>query len=115
MVGILLNTLMTACTATSHSNMDQAACEKATQAGVQQIGISQYMDSTEEHFVQFLKKKADRNVGKDGQYAVGATYFVARTAQTKSLSFGLPNLGLCDSLKTELNDTQALLRFEWRF
>lgn len=113
-MGLIVSTLITAC-AMSSSSMSQEACEKATQAGLTQLGISQQVDSAEEHEVKIIEKRAKENLGDEGVMAVATTYFVARTAKTKSVTFGLPTLGLCDSIKVDVNQDTQLLRFEWRF
>jgi hypothetical protein len=95
--------------------MDGQACQKATEAGVTQLGIKQAMDGFEERQVHYLNGKAEEWIGKGGMFAVGGTYFVARTIQTKSLMVGLPTLGLASAVKTEISQGQALLRLEWRF
>ena len=114
-VGLLLNGLFAACAATAHTPMDDQACQKATEAGTTQLGLKQTVDSFEERQVHYLNGKAEEWIGKPGMFAVGGTYFVARTIQTKSLMVGLPTLGLADAVKTEIGNGQALLRFEWRF
>lgn len=114
-MGLMLNSLLTACTMASHTPQDTLACQKATQAGATQLGVLQEIDGMEDHTVKFLEQKAEKNVGKDGVYAVGGTYFVVRTIQTKSVNFGLPNFSIADSIKVELGENQSLIRFEWKF
>jgi hypothetical protein len=114
-MGILLSSLLSVCAATSQSSMGKEACQKATEAGVNQLGIQQTMDSFEERTVHQIEMDAEKAIGKDGMYAVGGTYFLVRTIQTKSLILGIPTMGLCDSVKTDIGPKQSVLRFEWKF
>jgi hypothetical protein len=114
-VGLLLNSLISACALTSHTPNDYQACDKATHAGLQQLGIIQQVDGMEDKQVKNIERIADNNLGKNGEYAIIGAYFVARTLQTKSVGFGLPTLGLCSSVRAEIGENESLMRFEWRF
>lgn len=73
------------------------------------------MDNTEDHAVKNIEKKAEQDIGQNGIYMVVGTYFIARTAITKSVGFGLPTLGLCNSIHVEVSQNVSLMRFEWKF
>lgn len=114
-MGILITSIVAACAATFHSVNDYNACASASRAGAQQFGIQQQVDNMEEHTVNYVKQKAEEKLGKAAMETVGGAYFVAKVLQAKTITFGLPTLGLCNSANADIGVAQSGLRFEWKF
>jgi hypothetical protein len=110
----LFSTLITSMCISS-STMTRDACSKAIDAGGKQSGVEQKMNDLESKETQSLDKDLKASLGDAGFNVVGGTVFAAKTVRDKSLSFGLPNFGICDSVKTELKPESYKLKLEWNF
>lgn len=107
--------LISACVAAAGNNTNQTACEKATEAGSKQSGIEQNVDIAEKKELNNLQRTAEDNLGKDIVAVVAGSVFIAKTLQSKAITFGLPTFGICSSIKTEIKPDQSMLKFEWKF
>lgn len=114
-MSVLSSLLVSACVASSNMDSAQVACEKAAEAGARQSGILQEVDSIEEEEIKMLTKKAEQDLGKDGAFVVAGGVFVARTISSQSVVFGLPNFGVCDSVKADINSQRSIVKLEWKF
>jgi hypothetical protein len=97
------------------SGQQNTACNKALEAGSQQSGFQQTVNNYEGHELKIFEKDAYDWFGRDAVDVVGGTAWVTKSLVEKRASVGLPNLGLCDNLVTEVDRNTAKLVFKWRF
>jgi len=114
-MGLFESLLLSACVTTSGGGSQQMACQKGTEAGAKQSGVSQTVDAFESKETKKLEKNAVELFGKEGVNVVAGSVFVAKTMSSRSLSIGLPTFGMCTSIKTEIKPEYSILKFEWKF
>lgn len=114
-MGLIGSFIVGACLSAGSVLTDQQACEKAVEAGARQIGLYDSIDFFETKTVSSVTRVAEEKIGKDAVWSVTGTAFLIRTLSSKSLVFGLPTYGLCNSVRTEIKPEQSLLVFEWKF
>jgi hypothetical protein len=112
-MAILDTLIMSACMGFSGQAND--ACQKAFTAGSKQTGLEQQANSYEQSRLQYLQAGAENFFGKDALTAIGGVGFVTKTVVERKASVGLPNFGLCNSLKFEFNSNTEKLVLQWRF
>lgn len=93
----------------------QQACEKALQAGSKQSGVETAANDEEKRVTQKADAKAKEFLGEKAVGVVGGTVFIAKTISEKKVTFGLPTLGVCDSVKAQVSDKASELKIEWNF
>jgi hypothetical protein len=112
-MGVLDSLIVFSCVGLAGQQND--ACNKALVAGSKQSGIEQTTDTYENHQLKLLEKDAYQLFGENAVNVVGGTAWVTKSLVEKKASFGLPNMGLCDKLVTEINQNEAKLVFKWKF
>lgn len=112
-MGLLDSLIVFSCVGLSGQQND--ACNKALTAGSQQSGITQTANTYESNQMKMLETDANKWFGQDAVTAVGGTAWVTKSLVEKKASIGLPNLGICDKLSTEINSNTAKLVFKWVF
>lgn len=115
-MALLENLIVTACLATGKGGQaNQEACQKADQAAAAQFVFIQDTNKREDQNLKMMEKQANDDVGIRQVQVIGGIVFVTKTLVSKSLTVGLPNMGICDSLKAEANQDQSLLKMEWKW
>lgn len=85
------------------------ACNKAVEAGSKQSTVYQSEETIEESIKTDLKKHFSKEV-LSAAAVVGFTY---KTIKDRSLSFELPNLGLCQSINNKIDQSAYSINFKW--
>lgn len=114
-MGLFESAIMSACIAGASPGQGQMACQKATEAGGKQTGVEQTVDAYETRETKIFEKKFVDFLGQDSATAVAGSVFLAKSLASRSVSFGLPNFGLCSSIKTEITENTSMLKLEWKF
>lgn len=99
----------------SSSGVKQEACSKGLEAGTKQFGVEQSVNSFEKKVEKDAKLTAYDWFGKTGSDVLGGTIFLAKTVKDKSVSFGLPTLGIANRITTTAGVDIYRLNLEWRF
>lgn len=99
----------------SSSGVKQEACEKGLQAGTKQFGIEKSVNILEDKVQNGAKLTAYDWFGKTGSDVLGGTIFLAKSVKDKSVSFGLPTLGIANRITTTAGVDVYRLNLEWRF
>lgn len=90
-------------------------CSKVDQNASAQFAMIKEVDELEKQKIQYITKQSSAYLGDTSVQVVGGSVFLAKTAVSKSLTFGLPNMGICDSIKTEIKQDKSVLKMEWDF
>ena len=109
----LLN-LVTSICVTAPGNYNEA-CAKVIDAGATQSGVRKDLDNVESRSVGSLKIFSDKEFGQDGTDLFVGTAFIANAAASHRFVLDIPNLGLCNELRTEYDQTVYKITAEWRF
>jgi hypothetical protein len=112
-LALLDSIIATACIGLSGQGHD--ACVKGLQAGSQQTGVQQSVNSYESKQTKMLEQTAYNWVGKDSASVVGGVAFVGKAAVDKKASLGLPNLGICSKMSLEVGSKASQLLLKWSF
>lgn len=112
MASLFSSAIIAFCTATAPGQYNNA-CTNAVDAGTRQAGIRQDFDAAEKQTVNYLNHKVSKMTPKTLQEVVGASVFLYKTAQDKRVQFGLPTMGMCDSLSNEITPSSYVVTFKW--
>jgi hypothetical protein len=104
---------MSACMGLSGQSND--ACQKALTAASKQSGVEQSANKYEQNRLNYLQSGAEGFLGKDAVAAIGGVGWAGKSVIERKASFGLPNFGICNSIKFEFNSNLEKLVFQWRF
>lgn len=91
------------------------ACTKALDAGTRQAGIYQDVSQVEKGYTSYLSNKAENAIGKSGIAVLGAGIFLYKVSKDRSISFNLPNLGICSSIDNQVTLGSYTLHMKWDF
>lgn len=112
-MALLDSLIMSACVGLSGQSND--ACQKALTAASKQSGVEQSANTYEQHKLNYLQSGAESYFGKDTVAAIGGVGWATKSAIERKMTFGLPNFGICNSIKFEFNSNVEKLVFQWRF
>lgn len=91
------------------------ACSKALDATSRQIGLRQEADSVEQRMRGIAEDNAKKYLGKESVATVAFVGFTYKSVKERQVTFKLPNLGLCNSVTSQVGTEQASLRMDWNF
>jgi hypothetical protein len=94
---------------------DKAACKKIEHVPPKQASLESIANSAEEKYSKKAESTVRYMVGNTTFDYVGATAFAVKTVQDKSVSFGLPTLGLCNNAHVQVGQDKSDVRLEWKF
>lgn len=112
-MAIISSLITVSCIGLSGQNND--ACTKALEAGTKQSGIEQETDTYESNKLKYLETGSYNVLGKENAQVMGGTIWLTKMIVDKKASINLPNLGICNSLTTQIDTTSAKLVFKWQF
>ncbi len=96
------------------SGQGQMACQKAFEAGGKQSGIEKIADSKEKEITKNVEQTAKDFFGSSFDMVAGIALIV-NTVSKKQATVGLPNLGICDSMRLQAGIDESKLQMEWKF
>lgn len=91
------------------------ACVKALESATRQTGVYQSIEQTENQVNRYANNRAEHIVGRKGISIVGTGFFVVRTVRDKTVTFFLPNFGICNSIGNRISPTSYDMDIEWKF
>jgi hypothetical protein len=112
-MGLLGNLIVSVCVGAGDSY--RSACDHALDAGAKQAGIERQADEVEQRNVRMADRYADDLVGDNGKSLIGGFLFIAKSAADRKMLVGLPNMGICSQMQSEITPTSAVLMLKWNF
>lgn len=91
------------------------ACDKALDATSRQIGLRQQADDIESRARGYAEGRAKRYLGNESMSAVAFVGFTAKAVKEHQVAIKLPNLGLCNSVTSQIGTDQSSLQMVWNF
>ena len=91
------------------------ACNKALDATSRQIGLRQEADEVEQRMRAITENSARKYLGKESVATVAFIGVTYKAVKERQVTFKLPNLGLCNSVTSQVGTEQASLRMDWNF
>lgn len=91
------------------------ACLKAVDAGTRQVGLRQGVDDVQNKVNQLVTQKARSTFGETTLKVVATGTVVVKTVNEKRFSFGLPTLGLANSINNEVGVQSYKIEFKWNW
>lgn len=107
------NLLLSICTAQTSGYVP--ACNNSINAGLKQTGYEQMISKKEKKLESNFIKDIKKALGEKTTNVTAATLYLAKIASDKKVTFGLPNMGICDRMSNEITNNSYSLRLEWIF
>lgn len=89
------------------------ACNATSEAVTKKVGFYDNAVQIEKAANKIALRKATNAVGEEPVAVAGAGIFAYKVVRDKSLAFGLPNFGVCNSLSSTVGLNFYQLRFSW--
>jgi hypothetical protein len=92
------------------------ACNKSIGASsVQDVSAKADIANKEDLFQKYMMNESFQLVGKQTIYTIGAGAYLYNVYQQRKVTIDIPNLGICDSLHTDLSLSSYTLQLKWSF
>lgn len=88
-------------------------CSKMYDALQKSSTVIQYSEKTETYIQDYGRKLAVSVFTPSELYAFGGVGYMWRTYRTKSATFKLPTLGICDSMQASLTTDSYSISIKW--
>lgn len=90
------------------------ACTHAMEAATKQIQLYQYEEKTENYLMTYAQNTADHSLGKTAEDVGGGTVYGYKVYRNKSITFRLPNMGVCDTLSNNVTLDSYSINLTWK-
>lgn len=107
-VPLLINS---ACSSAYSNHID--ACSKAMEAFSRQTGLYDGSERTENYVVNRVRNGSDNYLGSPITTGIASIGYAYKVIHSKSLSFRIPNMGICDTITNQITPTSYSIGLKW--